>query len=196
MLFYFIMTALHATHMIVGIGVMTTLMILTRRGHYSREYHTPIEIAGLYWHFVDIVWVFLYPAALPAAAGIGKGFAMAERAHSKNLYIVIYVALLVLLVYLTVGFSFIDLGGKWNDVVAIAIACIKGLLIILFFMQVRVQPWLTWFFAAAGFLWLGIMMTLFLSDYLTRNHPANSSPKGEPVFLATDHPSQVSDRPR
>jgi cytochrome c oxidase subunit III len=62
MLFYFIMTGLHATHMIVGIGVMATLIVLTRRGHYSREYHTPIEIAGLYWHFVDIVWVFLYPA--------------------------------------------------------------------------------------------------------------------------------------
>jgi cytochrome c oxidase subunit 3 len=62
MIFYFIMTAFHALHMIVGIGVIAVLMVLARRGHYSSEYHNPVEIAGLYWHFVDIVWVFLYPA--------------------------------------------------------------------------------------------------------------------------------------
>ena len=62
MLFYFIMTGFHAVHMIVGVGVLTTLLVMTRRGHFSAEYHNPIEIAGLYWHFVDIVWVFLYPA--------------------------------------------------------------------------------------------------------------------------------------
>jgi cytochrome c oxidase subunit 3 len=62
MLFYFIMTGFHALHMIAGIGVLTVLLIMTRRGHFSAAYHNPIEIAGLYWHFVDIVWVFLYPA--------------------------------------------------------------------------------------------------------------------------------------
>jgi len=62
MLYYFIMTGLHAVHMIVGISVLTVLVILTRRGHFSADYHNPIEIAGLYWHFVDVVWVFLYPA--------------------------------------------------------------------------------------------------------------------------------------
>jgi len=62
MCFYFIMTAFHALHMIVGVSVLAVLLVLTRRGHYSAEYHNPIEIAGLYWHFVDIVWVFLYPA--------------------------------------------------------------------------------------------------------------------------------------
>ncbi len=62
MMFYFIMTAFHALHMIVGISVIAVLMVLARRGHYSAEYHNPVEIAGLYWHFVDIVWVFLYPA--------------------------------------------------------------------------------------------------------------------------------------
>jgi cytochrome c oxidase subunit 3 len=61
MLFYFIMTGFHAIHMLVGIGVLSVLIILTHRRHYSPEYHNPIEIAGLYWHFVDIVWVFLYP---------------------------------------------------------------------------------------------------------------------------------------
>lgn len=62
MIFYFIMTCFHALHMIVGVSVLGTLAVLTRRGHFSAAYHNPIEIAGLYWHFVDIVWVFLYPA--------------------------------------------------------------------------------------------------------------------------------------
>jgi cytochrome c oxidase subunit III len=62
MYFYFVMTGFHALHMIVGVSVLTVLLILTRRGHYSAEYHNPVEVAGLYWHFVDIVWIFLYPA--------------------------------------------------------------------------------------------------------------------------------------
>lgn len=58
--FYFIMTGLHAFHMIVGIGVVSALALRTIFGRISAFYHTPIEIGGLYWHFVDIVWVFLY----------------------------------------------------------------------------------------------------------------------------------------
>jgi cytochrome c oxidase subunit 3 len=62
MVFYFIMTGFHALHMLAGVGVLLVLLIMTLRGRFSAEYHNPIEIAGLYWHFVDIVWVFLYPA--------------------------------------------------------------------------------------------------------------------------------------
>jgi cytochrome c oxidase subunit 3 len=58
--FYFIMTGLHATHMLIGIGVLFALLVRTLMGTFSAEYHTPIEMGGLYWHFVDIVWVFLY----------------------------------------------------------------------------------------------------------------------------------------
>lgn len=58
--FYFIMTCLHATHMLVGEGVLLVLLIRSLMGTFTAEYHTPIEIGGLYWHFVDIVWVFLY----------------------------------------------------------------------------------------------------------------------------------------
>src|SRR5205807_1425991 len=61
MCFYFIMTGLHAIHMIVGIGVLATLILMARRNQFSAEYHNHVEIAGLYWHFVDVVWVFLYP---------------------------------------------------------------------------------------------------------------------------------------
>jgi cytochrome c oxidase subunit 3 len=59
--FYFFMTGLHATHMIIGIGVMIWMATLASRGRFTREYHTPLEMTGLYWHFVDMVWVFLFP---------------------------------------------------------------------------------------------------------------------------------------
>jgi cytochrome c oxidase subunit III len=59
--FYFAMTGLHALHMIIGIGLLTFLAITAARGSYSNEYFTPVEMSGLYWHFVDIVWVFLFP---------------------------------------------------------------------------------------------------------------------------------------
>jgi cytochrome c oxidase subunit 3 len=60
-LFYFAMTGLHATHMIVGIALMTVMAVLAWRGRFSTEYYSPIEMSGLYWHFVDIVWIFLFP---------------------------------------------------------------------------------------------------------------------------------------
>jgi cytochrome c oxidase subunit 3 len=59
--FYFAMTGLHATHMVIGIALLGVLLAAARRGVFSSEYFTPIEMAGLYWHFVDIVWVFLFP---------------------------------------------------------------------------------------------------------------------------------------
>ena len=59
--FYFAMTGMHALHMIVGIGLIAYLMAMTRRGRYSARYYTPVEMTGLYWHFVDIVWIFLFP---------------------------------------------------------------------------------------------------------------------------------------
>jgi cytochrome c oxidase subunit 3 len=59
--FYFAMTGLHATHMVIGIAILAVLMAAARRGAFSANYFTPVEMTGLYWHFVDIVWVFLYP---------------------------------------------------------------------------------------------------------------------------------------
>jgi cytochrome c oxidase subunit III len=58
---YFMMTGLHALHMIVGIGLISVLAVMASRGRFTRAYHTPVEISGLYWHFVDIVWIFLFP---------------------------------------------------------------------------------------------------------------------------------------
>lgn len=58
---YFAMTGLHAVHMTVGLGALTYLYVRARHGHFSETYHSPVRVIGLYWHFVDIVWVFLYP---------------------------------------------------------------------------------------------------------------------------------------
>ena len=58
---YFVMTGLHAVHMIIGIGIMLVMLWWAWRGTITKEYFSPIEISGLYWHFVDIVWIFLFP---------------------------------------------------------------------------------------------------------------------------------------
>jgi len=58
---YFGMTGLHALHMVVGVGLLSVIIWQTRQGKYSADYYTPIDISGLYWHFVDIVWIFLFP---------------------------------------------------------------------------------------------------------------------------------------
>ncbi len=58
---YFAMTGLHAIHMIIGLGVMTWLLWKAWRYTFTSDYYSPVEIAGLYWHFVDIVWIFLFP---------------------------------------------------------------------------------------------------------------------------------------
>ncbi len=58
---YWFMTGLHALHMIIGVTMVSIVSFLTHRGHFSAEHYTPIEVVGLYWHFVDIVWLFLFP---------------------------------------------------------------------------------------------------------------------------------------
>ena len=57
---YFAMTGMHALHMVVGVGLFGTLAFFAWRGKYTPDYYTPIENAGLYWHFVDIVWIYLF----------------------------------------------------------------------------------------------------------------------------------------
>jgi cytochrome c oxidase subunit 3 len=58
---YFAMTGLHALHMVIGLGIMAVITIMALRKTFDSEYYTPVEVAGLYWHFVDIVWIFLFP---------------------------------------------------------------------------------------------------------------------------------------
>jgi cytochrome c oxidase subunit 3 len=61
MTFYFGMTGLHALHMVIGAGLLIWMIFRARRGDFGPEYYSPVEIMGLYWHFVDIVWIFLFP---------------------------------------------------------------------------------------------------------------------------------------
>ena len=60
MLFYYLLTGTHAIHMTVGMVLLTTIAVLTWRGRYSPAYHTPIELVGIYWHFVDLVWIMVF----------------------------------------------------------------------------------------------------------------------------------------
>jgi cytochrome c oxidase subunit III len=58
---YFAMTGLHALHMIIGLGLFAYLTFYAWKGRFTPKYYTPLEIGGLYWHFVDIVWIYLFP---------------------------------------------------------------------------------------------------------------------------------------
>lgn len=70
---YFAMTALHALHMIIGLGLMGWLLWKAIKGTFVPEYYAPVEMAGLYWHFVDIVWIFLFPLLYLLGRHFGGG---------------------------------------------------------------------------------------------------------------------------
>lgn len=120
-----------------------------------------------------------------------------EHIVAPRLYLAVLITLMLLLV-LTVVFAFIDvdawsrahhLGPGWNTGIALCIAIMKGMLVLLFFMHVKYGSRLTWVFASAGFVWLGIMLVLTMGDYFTRNHPPGVSPKGEPKYILSPEPS-------
>jgi cytochrome c oxidase subunit 3 len=58
---YFAMTGLHALHMVIGFVLLSVIAWMAHKGRFSPEWYTPVEMSGLYWHFVDIVWIFLFP---------------------------------------------------------------------------------------------------------------------------------------
>jgi cytochrome c oxidase subunit 3 len=58
---YFMMTGMHAMHMVVGEGLLATLLVMAWRGRFTAKWNTPVDMIGLYWHFVDIIWIFLFP---------------------------------------------------------------------------------------------------------------------------------------
>lgn len=58
---YYMMTGLHGLHVVIGIGLMVWLLVRARSGAYTNSYYTPVEMTGLYWHLVDIIWIFLFP---------------------------------------------------------------------------------------------------------------------------------------
>jgi cytochrome c oxidase subunit 3 len=58
---YFAMTGLHALHMVIGFGLLSVIAWMAYRRRFSPDWYAPVEMSGLYWHFVDIVWIFLFP---------------------------------------------------------------------------------------------------------------------------------------
>jgi cytochrome c oxidase subunit 3 len=70
---YFAMTGLHALHMIIGLGLMAWLLWKAWRGAFTEDYYSPVEMSGLYWHFVDIVWIFLFPLLYLLGRHFGGG---------------------------------------------------------------------------------------------------------------------------
>ena len=58
---YYAMTGLHALHLTIGVGLVVILLVLAWRGTFTRTYHTPVEVIGLYWHLIDLIWLFLFP---------------------------------------------------------------------------------------------------------------------------------------
>jgi cytochrome c oxidase subunit 3 len=72
---YFIMTGIHAAHMVVGIGLMLIILAMAWRKRFDPTYYGPVEVSGLYWHFVDIVWIFLFPLLYLLGAHLGAGHA-------------------------------------------------------------------------------------------------------------------------
>lgn len=59
--FYFMMTGLHGIHVLIGMGLIAWVFLRTRRGDFNNLYYTPVELTGLYWHLVDLIWIFLFP---------------------------------------------------------------------------------------------------------------------------------------
>ncbi|HSU65743.1 MAG TPA: cytochrome C oxidase subunit IV family protein [Tepidisphaeraceae bacterium] len=118
-----------------------------------------------------------------------------EHVVSPLIYLAVLIALMLLLA-LTLVAAFVDLdkimAGRnhqgtayWNMTVAVLIAMLKATLIILFFMHVKYQPRVNWAFVMAGFVWLGILMTLSLADYMSRNYPPGA-PKSAPFAPSPD----------
>lgn len=58
---YFLMTGLHGIHVLIGMGVLVWLLLRSIKGDFSSEYYLPLELGGLYWHLVDVIWIFLFP---------------------------------------------------------------------------------------------------------------------------------------
>jgi len=58
---YFLMTGLHGLHVLIGMGLLTWVAVRAARGHFGPGYSTPVELSGLYWHLIDLIWIFLFP---------------------------------------------------------------------------------------------------------------------------------------
>jgi cytochrome c oxidase subunit 3 len=58
---YFVMTGIHGIHILAGMGVIAWLVFRAHKGHFNSDYYTPVDLTGLYWHLVDLIWIYLFP---------------------------------------------------------------------------------------------------------------------------------------
>lgn len=58
---YFMMTGLHGFHVLAGMGLILWCLIRSNKGHFNGDYYTPVEMTGIYWHLVDLIWIYLFP---------------------------------------------------------------------------------------------------------------------------------------
>jgi cytochrome c oxidase subunit 3 len=79
LVFYYVLTGLHAIHLTVGIGLMVVLVVLASRGKYAGGNYGPIEVSGLYWHFIDIAWIFLLPLLYLIGTHTGEQLSTSAR---------------------------------------------------------------------------------------------------------------------
>jgi cytochrome c oxidase subunit 3 len=145
---YWVATVLHAAHMLGGIGLVLWVAWRARRGHFSRAYWTPVEVVGLYWSFVDVVWLVLYADLLGGAAMIRLALA--------------WVALMLLLGIEVIGTAS---GAGWlawfaAPVMIALVACV--------FMHVTRASALSRIFAITGLFWVAVLLGLGSADYLSR----------------------------
>ncbi len=58
---YFFITGVHALHVLIGVGCIATIAVMASRDEFSPAYYTPVDVTGLYWHLVDVIWLFVFP---------------------------------------------------------------------------------------------------------------------------------------
>ena len=163
---YFTMTGLHALHMIVGIVILFIIAWMAHQGRFDSEWHAPVEMTGLYWHFVDIVWIFLFPL-LYLVERHNLGVAMSSvHVSPLSTYLTIFAALMVFTA-ITVAVAFVNL-GSFNPVVALGVAAIKATLVILYFMHVKYSSRLTKLAVVLSLFFVAILFAETLMDYATR----------------------------
>ena len=136
---YFCMTGLHALHMIIGIGLLLWLIRRARRGDFTARYNTPVDMVGLYWHFVDIVWIF---SSRCSTCSGGTRCEPQRNAHRIARRLLCRLRSADGLTALTLWAAYQHL-GIWNTPVALAIATTKAALVALIFMHLRYSPRLT-----------------------------------------------------
>ena len=159
--FYWVVTVVHATHLTIGLGVVGRLLLIPRDRLAARS--TTAEGTALYWHLVDVVWVILYPLALPDRP---RGVTRDERRHVVLAPLLVWAELLVLL-GATLAYAYVP-HAPLKVEAALTIGAAKAALIAMLFMQLRRASGLVRVAAVVGLCWASFLYLFAFADYLTR----------------------------